>query len=33
VSRRGQSDAVEEEIMISKGGGNDNRNDRDKYEA
>jgi hypothetical protein len=32
VSRRGQSDAVEGRIMISRGG-EDNRYDSDKYDA
>jgi hypothetical protein len=33
VSRSGQSDAVDGSIVISKGGGNDNKNDRDKYDV
>ena len=33
VSRSGQSDVVDGSIVISKGGGNDNKNNRDKYDA
>jgi hypothetical protein len=33
VSRRGQSEAVEGEMITSRGGGRDKRKERDKYDA